>query len=142
MTAGPPPLPASTPPEIREFVECRADRLTLADGPITWIDVPMAARLMFGSAPPTLRITRGADPASATLHVALGPVSVSAPATVRDGELRIDTTALPSWVPSSITKELVGFQDRLNAWLAANGQELGPPEFAEGSMTLVKVPAG
>ena len=57
-----------------------------------------------------------------------------------DGRLAIDTTALPGWAPPAIGLEIATFVERLNAWFAANGQGLAPPEFGAGEVTLRKVP--
>ncbi|HET9852354.1 MAG TPA: hypothetical protein VFP56_07595 [Candidatus Limnocylindrales bacterium] len=135
-------LPASLPEDLRAFLDCRADRATIANGPVEWIEIPPNVRGMLGGASrPELTITPGPAPATAFLTVKAGWVSAKLPAMVRGGKLAIDTSKLPFLAPASIKHEIQRFVDELNARLAANGKVLGDPTFGPEGMTLTKVAA-
>lgn len=142
----PPPLPANLPQDLRDFIECRADVVRIANGPVDWIDVPEEARQAFGKdTKAQVQITPGAgtntDVATADLKISVGPLSATVPMAIHDGKLLIDSSGLPDWAPAAMADELDRFQNRLNAWLAANGRKLAPPYFSDGGILLTKVPA-
>ena len=133
-------LPPNLPEDLRAFLECRADRATIANGPVDWIEIPPNVRGMLGGASrPELAIRPGPAPATAFLTVKAGWVSATLPARVRGGKLAIDTSKLPFLAPASIKRETQRFVDELNARLAANGKALGDPTFGPEGMTLTKV---
>jgi hypothetical protein len=139
--ASPPELPAATPQDLRDFVECRAASVTIKDGPQAWVSLPAEARnLLFGNPKPDLRIRPGPTPEAATIEVKISFVSVSLPASITSGRLAIDPTGLPGWAPASIGAALTSFVDDLNAWFEANGVGLAPPTFGAGQVSLSKVP--
>ena len=133
-------LPPNLPEDLRAFLDCRADRATIANGPVAWIEIPANVRGMLGGATrPELTITPGPAPATAFLNVKAGWVSATLPAMVRRGKLAIDTSKLPFLAPASIKREIQRFVDELNARLEANGKALGEPTFGPDGMTLTKV---
>jgi hypothetical protein len=132
-------LPPELPDDLRAFLECRADRATIANGPVTWIAIPPGARGLVGEGPPVLEIVPGPGPTSATLRLSLGWLKVALPAAVIDGQLVIDTRKLPLLTPGSVKAEIQRFVDDLNGRLAAHGKQLGPPDFSASGMTLAKV---
>ena len=132
-------LPPELPDDLRAFLECRADRATLSNGPVTWVAIPPGARGLVGHGPPVLEILPGSTSTSATLRLSLGWLKVALPAAVSDGRLVIDTRKLPLLTPGSVKQEIQRFVDDLNGRLAAHGKQLGPPEFSPGGMTLSKV---
>lgn len=140
MTAAPPPLPAGLPQDLRDFVECRSTRATLANGPMTWLELPPEARGFLGGKPPVLDIQARGGPGEATLSIKAGFISVSVPAAVTNGRLSIDTSKLPFWAPAGIAAEVDRFVGSINGWLAQNGYALGEPTFGPEGMTLTKVP--
>jgi hypothetical protein len=132
-------LPPELPDDLRAFLECRADRASLANGPVTWVRIPPGARGLVGEGPPVLQILPGSTSTSATLRLSLGWLKVALPAAVTDGRLVIDTSKLPLLTPGSVKKEIQRFVDDLNDRLAGHGKQLGPPEFSPSGMTLSKV---
>ncbi len=136
----PPPLPDSLPQDLRDFIECRSDSAAIANGPVTWVQLPDAATGLLGKAPPELTIKPGQAPGTASLKVKIGFMSITLPTTVTGGKLAIDTSKLPFWAPSSVKDDVATFVDGLNDWLAANGKALAPPTFDDAGMTLTKVP--
>ena len=136
----PPPLPDSLPQDLRDFIECRSDSATIANGPVTWVELPDAATGLLGKAPPELTVTPGEEAGTATLRVKIGFMSVTLPTSVAGGKLAIDTSKLPFWAPSSVKGDVMSFVDGLNDWLAANGKALAPPTFSDAGMTLTKEP--
>src|SRR5688572_27900707 len=126
----PPPLPASLPQELRDFIECRSDSTTIANGPVAWVVLPDAATGILGKAAPELTITPGEPVGTATLRVKLGFMSVSLPTAVVDGKLAIDTSKLPFWA-GSVKGDVASFVDGLNEWLASNGKLLAAPTFGD-----------
>ncbi len=136
----PPPLPDTLPQDLRDFIECRADSATIANGPVAWVQLPDAASGILGKAAPELTITPGEPAGTATLRVKIGFMSVTLPTAVVDGKLTIDTSKLPFWAPSSVKGDVALFVDGLNEWLASNGKALAAPTFGDAGMTLTKVP--
>ena len=132
-------LPPELPDDLRAFLECTADRATLANGPVTWVAIPPGARGLVGEGPPVLEIQPGSTSASATLRLSLGWLKVTLPAAVNEGRLVIDTRKLPFLTPGSVKQEIQRFVDDLNGRLAAHGKQLGAPEFSPSGMTLSKV---
>jgi hypothetical protein len=138
----PPPLPATLPADLRDFVECRSTTATIANGPVTWVEIPPSAKGLLGGGDvrPMLTVAPGTRPGTAILEVKVGWVTVSLPASVVAGRLAIDTSRLPFLAPRSIADGIRRFTDDLNGWLAANGWALGDPSFGPAGMTLTKVP--
>ena len=119
-----PQLPANLPPDLRRFLECKSTSVTLADGPMTWVD---------GS--PPMKIRPGSAPGSATIDVEILGMTVSIPASVQGGALKLDLGKYEFALP----KETASVADDLNAWFKANGYKWGPPAFGKGTTTLTKV---
>jgi hypothetical protein len=133
-------LPPNLPADLRAFLDCTGDVATIANGPITWVEIPANVRgLLGGAAQPELQITPGPAPGSALLRVRAGWVSATLPAAVVDGSLTIDTSKLPMLAPRSIGADIRRFVEALNGRLAANGKALAPPAFGAAGMTLTKV---
>ena len=132
-------LPPELPDDLRAFLECRADRASLANGPVMWIRIPPGARGLVGGGPPVLEVVPGPTPTSATLRLSIGWLKVALPAAVSEGRLVIDTSKLPMLTPGSVAMEIQRFVDDLNERLAAHGKQLGPPAFSPGGMTLSKI---
>jgi hypothetical protein len=135
-------LPSNLPEDLRAFLECTADRATIRNGPVTWVEIPASARGMLGGAAhPELTVTPGPAAGTAYLQVKAGWVSARLPAMVAGGRLKIDTSKLPMLTPGSVKADIQRFVDELNARLAANGKALGVPSFGPDGMTLTKVDA-
>lgn len=135
-------LPPNVPDDLRAFLECRADRATIANGPVTWVEIPPQARGFIGGAThPELDVQPGPVAGTANLRVSAGWVSATLVASVEGGRLVIDTSRLPFLAPESIRRDVGRFVDELNARLAANGKALGEPGFGPEGLTLTKVDA-
>ena len=133
-------LPASLPEDLRAFLECTGEVAMIANGPVTWVEIPASARGMLGGAAhPELTITAGPVAGTAYLQVRAGWVSARLPAMVSGGRLKIDTSKLPFLAPKSVASDIERFVDELNARLASNGKALGEPTFGPEGMTLTKV---
>jgi hypothetical protein len=133
-------LPAGVPADLRAFLECTADSASIANGPVTWVEIPPQARGMFGGAThPELKVSPGTAPSTAILRISAGWVSATLPASVVDGRLAVDTSKLPFLAPPSIAIEIRRFVEAINGRLAANGKALGEPIFGPEGMTLRKV---
>jgi hypothetical protein len=136
----PPALPPGLPADLRDFIECRTETATIANGPMTWVQLPDAASGFLGKgSAPVLTVKAGSVPGTAELSVKVGFLSATLPAAVREGRLQIETSKLPFWAPGSVAQEITGFVASLNGWLAANGYQLGKPTFDAAGMTLTKV---
>jgi hypothetical protein len=136
-----PELPASVPDDLRRFVDCTADAVTISDGPQAWVSLPAEASAWLSKdAKPDLRITAGSQPGAATITVKVGFISASLAASVSEGRLVIATNALPMWAPAAVGQGIQRFVDELNAWFRQNVVGLAPPAFGAGEVTLRKVP--
>jgi hypothetical protein len=135
-------LPPNLPEDLRAFLECTADRATIANGPVTWVEIPASARGMLGGAAhPELTVSPGPVEGTAWLQVKAGWVAAKVPAMVAGGRLKVDTSKLPMLTPGSVKADIERFVGELNARLAANGKALGMPAFGPDGMTLTKVDA-
>jgi len=135
-------LPPNLPEDLRAFVDCTGDRATIRNGPVTWVEIPPAARGMLGGAMhPDLTVTPGPVAGTAYLEIKAGWLAARLPAMVSGGRLKIDTSKLPFLAPASVKADIQRFVDELNARLAANGKALGEPTFEPEGMTLTKVDA-
>ena len=133
-------LPPSIPEDLRAFLDCRVDQATIANGPVTWVEIPANVRGMLGGAThPELTVSPGSAPATAVLQVKAGWVKATLPASVVEGRLAIDTSKLPFMAPTSIARDIRRFVDEVNDRLAANRKALAPPTFGPAGMTLTKV---
>lgn len=133
-------LPPNLPPDLRAFLECTGDVATLANGPVTWVEIPPNVRGMLGGAThPELTVSPGAKPATAVLQVKAGWVGATLTASIVEGRLSIDTSKLPFMAPASIKRDIRRFVDEVNQRLEANGKALGQPAFGPEGMTLTKV---
>lgn len=133
-------LPDQLPHDWRDFAECRANEVTIANGPIEWVELPDGARGLLGNSKPVLTVSPGAAPGSAAVKVTIGPFSVDATLSVVDGRLSVDDARLPFLAPASVKEGLQRAVDELNRRFAANGVGLAALEFGAGTTTLRKVP--
>jgi hypothetical protein len=135
-------LPSNLPEDLRAFLECRSDQATIANGPVTWVEIPPGARGMLGGAVhPDLTVTPGPVPGTAYLRIKAGWVTAQLPAMVSSGRLKVDTSKLPFLAPASVKSDIQRFVEEVNARLAANGKALAEPRFGPEGMTLTKVDA-
>ncbi|HXG26709.1 MAG TPA: hypothetical protein VNL94_07660 [Candidatus Binatia bacterium] len=133
-------LASTVPADLRAFLDCTSDTAVIANGPVTWVEIPPNVRGMLGGAShPTLQVSPGSAPGTAILRVGAGWVSATFPAAVVDGRLSIDTSRLPFLAPKSIATDIQRFVDAINVRLEANGKALGEPAFGPEGMTLTKV---
>ena len=133
-------LPPNLPADLRAFLDCTGDVVTITNGPIEWVEIPANVRGMLGGAgQPELQISPGPGPTSALLVVRAGWVSATFQASVIDGRLAIDTSKLPMLAPRSIAAGIGRFVEALNGRLAENGKALGPPSFGAEGMRLTKI---
>jgi hypothetical protein len=133
-------LPDQLPQDWRDFAECRANTVTIANGPIDWVELPEAARGLLGDAKPVLTISVGSAPGTAAVKVTIGPFSVDATLSVVEGRLSVDDARLPFLAPASVKVGLQRAVDEVNSRFASNGVGLAAPEFGAGTTTLRKVP--
>lgn len=138
----PPQLPKDVPADIRDFFECKSATVTLKDGALGWITLPDELKsAMKEGAKPKLTIAPGATPGSATVTVSLPTklmdVSFSLPATIKDGQLNVDTSE--SYLPGSFKEGISQSVKELNDWFKANGKGFGPPAFGKNQVALSKV---
>lgn len=128
-------LPASAPASLRRFVACTVDSTTLDLADLGWIprpaEVPEALE-------PSVSIGDGATSTSATIKVGYGPfIAVALPASIVEGQLRIDAADLPFGIGPNVTK----WVDAFNSTLRANGKQLDEFSVDGNSISLTKKPA-
>ena len=71
-------LPATLPADLRAFLDCTGDTAVIANGPVTWVEIPPNVRSMLGGAAhPTLQVTPGSASGTAVLRVGADKVSVN-----------------------------------------------------------------
>ena len=132
-------LGVSAPKDLKDFLSCKTDAVTLKDGRITWL--PSAVELSI--------TPDDSNPNAATLQIGFGGFGPSLPAQVTDGQLSIDTSGLVAMADlvgkvfegaDKLPGQIDAFVKNTNAWFKANGKQLGPPTVAKGSVGLKKVP--
>ncbi|MFN3258210.1 MAG: hypothetical protein ACE37B_21225 [Ilumatobacter sp.] len=128
-------LPAGAPASLRQFVACTLDTTTLDLTDLGWI--PRPAEVPDALAP-SVSIGDDATSTSATIKVGYGPfIAVALPASIVEGELRIDAADLPFGIGPNVTK----WVDAFNATLRANGKRLDEFSVDSDSISLTKKPA-
>ena len=141
MPDGPPALPSYLPPDLRAFVECRADRVELQDGNAAWIPVPPVLKKTVGLfLKPKAQIDPDEEAGVARVGVRWALVSMSFRASVVDGRLVLDPGGMRGGMLDDVAKGMGDWADELNGWLAVNGYRLGPPDIAPGRIALRKEP--
>jgi hypothetical protein len=121
----PPELLPTTPKELRAFVDCTADKVTIKNGAQAW--------LKGGE----IEITPGETPTTGTLAAGKGFLKFHFPVSVANGQLTFDMT--DSYAPKEIQDGLTTFANDLNAWFKHKGRQLGPVTFGPDGTTLTKV---
>lgn len=125
-----PDIPDTAPVDLIDFVDCKGATVTLKKGKAKWLPKLPEVDISF---------EEGTEAGSITITVAYGFVSVSIPASVKDGQLSVDTGKFPNVPPFSGAKKATQeWVDKFNAWLKLNGHKLDPPTLKEGSVTLAK----
>ena len=135
-----PTLPADAPQDVRDFFDCRGDRLVWRSGPVTWLGLGID---------PDVTFEHGATPGSVNITVTIGSppfgLSFTLPASVNaDGELTVDTSQVPDL--SGVSENAPGRQSvdeavrNINEWFKKNGKKLKPAELRGGAVTLEKIP--
>jgi len=114
-------------------VACTTDRVELDLDDMGW--VPKPAELP-DAVVPEVTVEDGWTPSSATIRVGWGFVSIGLPATIVDGQLRIDSTGLGF----GIGDEIDPWVDAFNSTLEANGKQLDSFDVRDGKVTMTKRP--
>jgi len=148
-----PSLPKGIPDDLRKFLACETNQVTLKDGEISWFSVKgsdlvpasmaeyVPDKLMNGTVHPSMSITPDpAAPGKASVRIGmdvpgLGTVGPSVPASVENGSLNVDTSSLPRSLKDRIDSAV----KNLNDWFKGNGKGFGPPTFGKGSTKLTKI---
>ena len=90
----PPDLPAEAPLELREFIECKRDSVTITQGDLTWL--PLPPDIEEYAPTPTLGLEPGATPGTGTMTIGISFATLTIPVSIADGELHIDTSGVSS----------------------------------------------
>jgi hypothetical protein len=130
-------LPGNAPDALRQFVACTTDRVELDLDDMGWVPKPSG---LPDAATPEVTVEDGWTPSGATIRVGWGLVSIGLPATIVDGQLRIDSTGLGF----GIGDEIDPWVDAFNATLQANGKQLDTFDVTGGKVTMTKraIPVG
>lgn len=133
-----PNIPDDAPQDVKDFFDCKGDKLVWKKGKVTWLGLPVDPDVSFehGKAKDSIdiTITFGKPPlgVSFTLNASVNS----------DGELTVDSTSLPDL--SSISDKLPGKNDfdnsikNINAWFKKNGKKLKGATLKKGEITLEK----
>ena len=132
----PPQLPDTAPLDLREFIECRRDSVTITGGELTWL--PLPPEVMEYAPTPTLGLEPGASAGTGTISIGLGFATLTLPVSIVDGELHMDTSGV-SAIPGA--KEAIDtWLKELNDWLKKSGKRFKQTSIRNGSVTLTKEP--
>jgi hypothetical protein len=134
-----PELPKDVPADLRDFIECKSASVTIKDGRLTWLPLPIPddwKAYVPDSVKPTLAIKPGATPGSATISIQFAPMlGLDVPVSIKDGTLSVDTSSLPQ----NAKDQLDPWVKTLNDWFKANGKGFGAPAFGKDGVSLSKV---
>ncbi len=126
-----PELPKNAPKALQGFLECKGNRLTFKPGKIKWL-----------KGQPTVTFAEGEQAGTVNVTIGWGFVSLTLPATVKDGQLSIDTENVPDLsdvVEGAGPQPINDWVKQLNDWLKAGGKQLGPLTLQDGALTIPKV---
>jgi hypothetical protein len=129
-----PKLPEGAPAEVKDFVDCKGDRVELASGPVNWMPLPKFAEK--AEAKPSATFEQGTVEGTIKATLGVGFVTVTITLSVVDGKLQADTSQVPGF--TGLGPEITKWVDALNAWLAHNKKKLGAPTLKDGKVTLTK----
>ncbi len=132
----PPDLPPDAPLDLREFIECKRDSVTIKQGELTWLPLPPEIKEYAPN--PTLGLEPGASPGTGTMTLSVGFATLTIPVSISDGELHMDTSGV-SAIPGAQEAIDTWLKD-FNDWLKKNGKRLKPTSIKDGSVTLTKEP--
>ena len=133
-----PTIPDDAPQDVKDFFDCKGDKLVWKKGKVGWLGLPVDPDVSFehGKAKDSIdiTITFGKPPlgVSFTLNASVNS----------DGELTVDSTNLPDL--SSVSDKLPGKNDfdnsikNINAWFKKNGKKLKGATLKKGEVTLEK----
>src|SRR5688500_56627 len=130
-----PSIPADAPQDVKDFFDCRGNRLVWRSGEVTWLGLKVT---------PTVDFTH--DPTTGlTIRVLIlgGMVGFDLPASVNAaGELVVDTSSVPDLSEWGLggRADIDAAIKRINDWFKKNGKKLKPATFADGAITLEKTP--
>jgi hypothetical protein len=132
----PPDLPPDAPLDLREFIECKRDSVTIKQGELTWLPLPPEIKEYAPN--PTLGLEPGASPGTGTMTIGISFATLTIPVSISDGELHMDTSGVSS-IPGAQEAIDTWLKD-FNDWLKKNGKRLEPTSIKDGSVTLTKEP--
>jgi hypothetical protein len=130
-----PNIPADAPQDVKDFFDCKGDKLVWKKGKVTWLGLGIDPDVSFehGKEKGTIDIT---------INFGFG-ISFTLNASVNAaGELTVDTSKIPDL--SKVSDKLPGKKDvdnsikNINDWFKKNGKKLKGATFKRGEVTLEK----
>jgi hypothetical protein len=131
--AKPPKLPDDAPQDVKDFVDCKADSITLDPTKKGFLpEIPVIGA-------PNVKIEKGAKAGTAkvSLTKAGGLLDTSFTVGVKDGHLDADTTGVK---PEFVKDEIDKWVKKYNDWLDAKKRKLQDVTVKDGKATITKVP--
>ena len=131
--AKPPQLPPDAPQDVKDFVDCKSDKVVLDPAKKGFLpEIPV-----IGAPNVTIEAVAGKP---GTVKVTLkktGVLDTSFTLTVTNGHLDVDTTNV---TPQMVKDAIDRWVKRYNDWLDANGRKLAGLSVDRGKATVTKVP--
>ncbi len=131
--AKPPKLPDDAPQDVKDFVDCKGDSVTLDPTKKGFLpEIPVIGA-------PNVKIEKGAKAGTAkiSLSKAGGLLDTSFTVGVKDGHLDADTTGVK---PEFVKDEIDKWVKKYNDWLDAKKRKLQDVTVKDGKATITKVP--
>src|SRR5512141_764962 len=130
-----PVLPNDAPQDVKDFFDCKGDKLVWEKGKVTWLGLGIDPEVSFehGTARGSIDIT---------IDFPYTPFKFKVNASVNDaGELVVDTSGIPDLSNIKEGAGKKGVDDaikNINEWFKKNGKKLKGATFRRGEVTLEK----
>lgn len=133
--AKPPQLPKDAPQDVKDFVDCKSDKVTLDPTKKGFLpEIPV-----IGAPDVTVAPVAGKPGTAKVTLKKTGLLDTSFTLTVTNGHLAADTTGV---TPQLVKDAIDRWVKRYNDWLDANNRKLDGLSVDKGTATVTKVPAG
>jgi hypothetical protein len=129
-----PVLPQDAPQDVKDFFDCKGDKLEWKKGKVDWLGLPLSPEISFehGKAQGSIDIT---------INFPVIP-KFTVNASVNDaGELVVDTTNIPDlsdYGLPNLKKSVDDAVANINGWFKKNGKKLKKATYRKGVVTLEK----
>ena len=129
----PPNIPADAPQDVKDFFECKGDKLVWKKGKVSWLTIKVSDDV---EVTPEVSFEHGKAAGSVQISVSLAGVSGTVGASVNaEGQLVVDDVSL---LLKPFKDKINDAVKTINEWFKHNKKKLKPAVLKKGEVTLAK----